>query len=478
VPAEEAERAFSTQKLYKRFLIVAAGPLSNLLLAYVLFTAVFWFGQPMASSRVGAVAYQSAAWSAGLRAQDRIVRLNGIAVDSWNSVEDFLKKKEGQKVSFDIQRGDQSLSLQIPVEKIRAKNVYGEEEEVGGVPSMSSNPIEAMIGVSNPESVAYRAGLRTGDVIIRVDNRSVTYWEEFRDVLSGVWETQKPTTLTVKRGMSLSPPKPSETTITLVFPNKPQTFSLPWQGLDQLGIYPSEVFVHAVSPGSPAETGGLQAGDRVVKLSDETIFGFDSILEAVQKAGSAGQTVPFHLERAGKPVTLSLKPTETEIEDPLTHQKSKRFLVGFKPMLALKESELTKLQIRAPGQLIAHAVTETHELAEKMVISIGKLIFGKISVKNLGGPIMIASVAGKSLDAGFVPFLQMMALISINLFLLNLLPVPVLDGGHLLFFSIEAVKGKPVSLRTMEMASQVGMVFILILVALTFFNDISRIVFR
>ena len=111
-----------------------------------------------------------------------------------------------------------------------------------------------------------------------------------------------------------------------------------------------------------------------------------------------------------------------------------------------------------------------------MVISIWKLVAGQISVKNLGGPVLIASVAGKSLDAGLVPFIQMMALISINLFLLNLLPVPILDGGHLLFFAIEALKGKPVSIRTMELATQVGMVFILMLVGLTLFNDISRIV--
>ena len=88
---------------------------------------------------------------------------------------------------------------------------------------------------------------------------------------------------------------------------------------------------------------------------------------------------------------------------------------------------------------------------------------------------LIASVAGKSLDAGLIPFLQMMALISINLFLLNLFPIPVLDGGHLLFFSIEAVKGTPVSLKTMELANQVGMAFILLLVVFTLYNDISRI---
>jgi regulator of sigma E protease len=125
--------------------------------------------------------------------------------------------------------------------------------------------------------------------------------------------------------------------------------------------------------------------------------------------------------------------------------------------------------------LVHKAFSETNDLAKKMVLSLGKLATGSISIKNLGGPVLIATVAGKSLDAGMVQFLQMMALISINLFLLNLFPVPVLDGGHLLFFTIEAIKGKPVTVRTMEIANQIGMVFILTLVVLTLFNDISRI---
>ena len=126
--------------------------------------------------------------------------------------------------------------------------------------------------------------------------------------------------------------------------------------------------------------------------------------------------------------------------------------------------------------MVKRAIHETNDSARKMVVSLGKLAMGRISVKNLGGPVLIASVAGKSLDAGIVPFLQMMALISINLFLLNLFPVPVLDGGHLLFFALEAIKGKPVSIRTMEIANQTGMIFILMLVGLTLFNDITRII--
>jgi regulator of sigma E protease len=151
-------------------------------------------------------------------------------------------------------------------------------------------------------------------------------------------------------------------------------------------------------------------------------------------------------------------------------------MIGFAPYLVFEEADYTAVQVRGIPALLVKAVGETNELARKMIVSLAKLATGGISIKNLGGPVLIATVAGKSLDAGLVQFLQMMALISINLFLLNLFPVPILDGGHLLFFTIEAIKGKPVTIRTMEIANQIGMVFILTLVVLTLFNDISRII--
>ena len=173
---------------------------------------------------------------------------------------------------------------------------------------------------------------------------------------------------------------------------------------------------------------------------------------------------------------LNLKPSETSQEDPISGKKIKKYMIGLSPWAIYHEPDYTVFKIREPIALVKHAFHETNELARKMVISLVKLATGKISAKNLGGPVLIASVAGKSLDAGIIPFLQMMALISINLFLLNLFPIPVLDGGHLLFFILEAIKGKPVSIKTMEVANQIGMVFILMLVGLTLFNDVTRII--
>ena len=470
VPPEEADRAFSTQALYKRFAVVAAGPIANLLLAYILFMVVFWVGQPQVSTRVGAVLTDSPAWQAGFRPGDKILALNGQSVSTWQELDEWTRPKEGQTVEVTVQRAQSEVKLPIQLSKIQAKNAYGEEETVGGIKGISATPLASVVGISNPETIAYRAGLRTGDFITKVGNKEVGSFEELRNELSLQWQASQPIEL-VYQQLAEGKKKPEEKKVSLTYPAQKES------DLDSyFGWVPAETFVRQVSKDSPAEKGGLLAGDRIIKIGDNRVINFDAVVESVQNYGAQGSSVSVTVERQGKPVTLDLKPVETTQEDPITHQKFKKYMIGFAPYLVFEEPDFTAVQVRGIPALVVKAVGETNELARKMIVSLAKLATGGISIKNLGGPVLIATVAGKSLDAGLVQFLQMMALISINLFLLNLFPVPILDGGHLLFFTIEAIKGKPVTIRTMEIANQIGMVFILTLVVLTLFNDISRII--
>lgn len=474
VPAAEADRAFSTQALYKRFLIVAAGPLANLLLAYVLFTAVFWAGKPTPSTQVGSVTINSPAWDAGIRPRDRIESIDGKNVTTWQEMEDILKPLEGREVELAVRRGGEVLNIPTSVNKVEARNPYGETVMVGGIDGIARNPRQPIVGISDPQSVAAKAGLETGDILTRIGTRDLLYYEDIAEALENQWEAGKPVTVKAER-REKPESDPQDISVTLTFPAKPDAVGPLGLGT-ALGFYPSELVVHQITSDSPAEKGGLRPGDRIVKIGEVPIYSFDTIVDQVQKFGEAGEPASVQLEREGRTQILSLKPMSTTREDPLTRQPVSRYMLGFAPMTAYREADIVRLTVRDPFALVARAVSETNLLAERMVVSIWKLVTGQISVKNLGGPVLIASVAGKSLDAGIVPFLQMMALISINLFLLNLFPIPILDGGHLLFFTIEAVKGKPVSIRTMEIANQVGMFFILMLVGLTLFNDISRLV--
>lgn len=128
VPPDQAARAFSTQALYKRFAIVAAGPIANLLLAYVLFMVVFWVGQPQVSSQVGSVQVNSPTWNAGLRSGDRILNLNGESVTTWQEVESWLRSREGKTVEASVLRKNEAMTLSLPVDRVKSKNAFGEEE--------------------------------------------------------------------------------------------------------------------------------------------------------------------------------------------------------------------------------------------------------------------------------------------------------------------------------------------------------------
>ncbi len=480
IPPEDAARAFYTQKLYKRFLVVAAGPIFNLILAFFIILLVFWKGKPVEGTTVGNVATGTSAWVAGLRSQDKVLALNGQPVTYWNQMDRTLRKMEaGQSAVVKVLRQGTELDISVPLTKVRAKNDYGEEIEVTGIKTISPYPHASQVGVSDPKSVAYQSGLRTGDLILKINNRSVERFEELGNAFFEEWGAagpEKKLTILVKRGENFEAKEKSmkEVSLLMQLPSNQELIQSKKPVLEILGIHPADTFVKQVSPKSAAEAGGVKVGDRVVTIKGIPVLSFDIIVDQVQQAGTAGEGLPFVLEREGNKVEITLKPIETIITDPLTHQPLKKNLVGISPLGALRETQLSKIQYRNPVQLVKETVKETYEISYKMLMSLIKLVVGQISVKNLGGPLMIASVAGKSLDAGIIPFLQMMALISINLFLLNLFPIPVLDGGHLLFFTVEAIKGKPVSVRTMEIANQAGMVFILFLVGLTLFNDVSR----
>ena len=478
IPADEAHRAFATQKLYKRFAIVAAGPIFNLVLAFALFVAVFWFGQPVPSARLGSVVEQSSGWQAGLRPKDRVTSVDGQPVQTWEALMEAFHGKEAKSVKLHVQRGAAELDVPITLGTVRVKNAYGEDEKVAGIPGVSSEPLLPVVGISDPKKAAGVAGLQSGDWVMKVGTTAVADFPQFEEALAAAWQDGKPVVITAKRR-----PTPdakdygAEKSFTIALPTK--LGETPYNGNSALlGILPYDLFVYRVTKDSPADKAGLKANDRLQSIDGNVLSSFEGLVEAVEKAGAEKRAVDLLVLRDGAEITLKMQPEETSQEDPYTRNQVKRFLIGVVSGLAAAggSPEMTKLIYRNPVELVSKAAHETYDIAYKMVVSLGKLVTGKLSVKNLGGPVLIATVAGKSLDAGIIPFLQMMALISINLFLLNLFPVPILDGGHLLFFTIEAIQGKPVSLRTMEIANQVGMVFILMLVGLTFFNDISRIV--
>jgi regulator of sigma E protease len=226
--------------------------------------------------------------------------------------------------------------------------------------------------------------------------------------------------------------------------------------------------VGEVTPGSPAATAGLEKGDLVTALNGMEISSWDELAEIIN--ASQGSAITFTVRRAETTKQFLIAPKPVSVKN-LFGEDVQRYVIGIMRSGEYYSKDLTAIQA------VSQSLSQTYQVTELMVVIIAKLIQGDVSVKTLGGPIMIAQMAGDSAKAGVGSLIAFIALISVNLAIINLLPIPVLDGGHLLFFLIEAIKGSPVSVKVREVAQQIGLFLLIMLMILVFYNDITRVIF-
>jgi len=219
-------------------------------------------------------------------------------------------------------------------------------------------------------------------------------------------------------------------------------------------------------PDSAAMESGIKAGDRIVVIGGKAVTKWDEISEIVSK--SNGMPLLITVQRDGLPRQITVTPKAMKSRN-LFGEEVESYKIGISP------SSHTFIQRRNPLSAFEEGVRQTWMISKLTVISIVKMFQGVISPKTMGGPILIAQIAGAQVKEGIVPFLLFMALLSINLAILNLLPIPVLDGGHLLFYGIEALTGREVNLRWREMAQQVGFALLILLMVFVFMLDIERL---
>ena len=234
------------------------------------------------------------------------------------------------------------------------------------------------------------------------------------------------------------------------------------------GTFIMKPSIGAVRAGSPAAAAGLMQGDLITVINKMAINSWDEMAEIIN--ASEGQTLNLAVRRQESTLDFSIAPEKVPTQN-IFGEEIQRYVIGIE---ASRESYSKKMN---PFEAFTESLRQSYRVIELMVVIIAKLIKGDISTDTLGGPIMIAQMAGDSAKAGVGSLIFFIALISINLAVINLLPIPVLDGGHLLFFLIEAIKGSPVSIKVREVAQQVGLFILILLMILVFYNDIHRIFF-
>ncbi len=223
--------------------------------------------------------------------------------------------------------------------------------------------------------------------------------------------------------------------------------------------------VGEVQEDSAAEQGGIQTGDRIVAIEDHEIAEWEEIRETLQTNG--GRELLFSVDRAGEQLRLKITPRKKEAND-VFGDSHPLWLIGILP----NGDHITKRY--NPITAIYLGAERTVDMTVLNVVGIVKMIQGKISSDNIGGPIMIAKIASQQASEGFLNIVLFVAVLSINLGIINLFPIPILDGGHLVFFMIEGIIGRPLSIKKREIAQQLGLFLILSLMVFAFYNDIMR----
>ena len=237
-----------------------------------------------------------------------------------------------------------------------------------------------------------------------------------------------------------------------------------------LGIRPRgpqiETTLAEVQANSPASAAGLQAGDRIVKVDGQSLAQWQAF--AAQVRDNPGKPMALAVERNGEPVTLTLTPEAKP-------GNNAEGFAGVIPRVIPLPDEYKTVKQYGPFAAIGEASVKTWQLMKLTVSMLGKLITGDVKLNNLSGPISIAQGAGLSAEYGVIYYLMFLALISVNLGIINLFPLPVLDGGHLLFLAIEKIKGGPVSERVQDFSYRIGSILLVLLMGLALFNDFSRL---
>lgn len=480
-PNPQPARSLAHKPLLQRLGVFIGGPLYNFILAVVIFTVIAIFGIPKLPPVAARIVSESAAYIAGLRSGDKILAVNGVSTKNFDQVAEQLAKFPNKQVSFSIERDGQAKEISAQLGEEPSVSPYGEAIRIGildGLDPFNRAAVVATTGEKNGW------GLENGDKILSVDNNTISSWEDLEILIDKNWNKFPAVMdLKIQRGketLTVKTPDLSTTAKKLAANASALAY------MDSFGLFNSELFISQTVPGSPAEKAGIKKGDRVIAINGKRVQSFDQLRQTIQSTGEnavaanpntdLNQLLKVKIERAGKTEELSMGVQVNKAKDHMGDFIIS-YRIGIVPQTQYIEPKNVILErTYNPILALVKGAEETWKQTVSTVVGIKKLAFGEVSLKAVGGPIMIGKIAGDAYTSrGWRDFLKIMALISISLGVFNLIPIPMLDGGHVVLALVESLRGKPLSKKVTEYSLKFGFSLLMLLIVFALYNDIRRV---
>jgi regulator of sigma E protease len=435
ISPEERQFAFNHKGKWARFWIVFGGPLANFILAFFLFWGLLFFGEKVPEAKLGTISAESKLYALGLRSGDVFKMVNNKNVLGFTDMgiegerlKTVVVSRAGNNIELSLDLsfedffenlGSQDGYLRAPVLQDR----YGKNYFL----SRSATELDRNFSLEEFSE----SGL-TNLYLIPIEKRAEEY---------------------VKLENSL----PLDFVIKTNF----------YEQLNQLALYPMDMIIKRVNSGSPAEKVGIEAGDIVVEIDGLRLKSFEELRKKVQSVPE-GSSVNLVILRKELVKTFTLFP-ESKDDGKVIVKTLGIFSSG-----EMAQMNYIKSSPKTVWGCFLLAFPRTWDAIVKTAVGFKNLFTGLTSAKNIGGPIAIAKVASDSFNISITFFLGIMALVSVNLGLINLFPIPVLDGGHILFIGIELIMRRPLSRKVMEVAQQGGFSLLMLMIIAAIWNDITR----
>ena len=465
---ENRNQAYNEKHVTQRMAITLAGPIANFIFAIFAFWVLYLVGMPGVKPWVNEVQKDSYAWKAGVRAGDYITEIDGEKAQTWGMVRYRILTALVRQDSFTLK-----WLSKDKVEKTQVLNFSGSQYNLG---PKSTPPlvkagfypgIPSTVGILSKDGPAKKAGIKIGDKIVSIDGVTINMFQDIPKIINK--KADRPVTIEVSRDgnrltFDVTPDKYTRKPINAAFigtmPGKETKSSTP------------------VSPVNSKQQANILPGDQILKINGKPLSNYYDMRDRIQKIDGleisrfshlpslilqkAGTVVEVEVRRKGELLTFKFTPKVRTISFKTIGR------VGIGPSRSTTKESYGLMKALGVGGW------KTWDMSLLTVQVFAKMITGQASTKNISGPFTIGDVAGKAVKRGLDWYLYILAIISLSLGVINLMPIPVLDGGHFMFQVIEVITRRPVSDTTRMVGTLIGLGLILMLMTLAFYNDFQR----